>query len=172
VVVFNSLSHRRHELITVDAPTEVTAVIGPSGPSAPSSATAEGRAIFEADRARLRLPGLRPGGNPSPPPKGHRGRADARSLENDHLRIELDDQGLLSSIFDKSARRQVLAPGARGNRFQLHPDYPNFYDAWDIDRFAFDQVVDLDEVESVEVVEAGSRCGPASGSSAAFGDSA
>ena len=51
--------------------------------------------------------------------------------------------------------RQVLAPGERGNRFQLHPDYPNFFDAWDIDRFAFDQVVDLDEVESIDVVEHG-----------------
>ena len=59
------------------------------------------------------------------------------------------------SILDKAARRQVLAPGARGNRFQLHPDYPNFYDAWDIDRFAFDQVVDLDAVESIELEEAG-----------------
>ena len=49
----------------------------------------------------------------------------------------------------------MLAPGARGNRFQLHPDYPNFYDAWDIDRFALDQSVDLDEVESIELVEPG-----------------
>ncbi len=81
--------------------------------------------------------------------------ADRSRLENDYLRVELDDRGLLSSIFDKSAGRQVLAPGARGNRFQLHPDYPNFFDAWDIDRFAFDQVVDLDEVESVDLVEQG-----------------
>ena len=80
---------------------------------------------------------------------------DTASLENDRLRIELDDHGLLSSVFDKSAGREVLAPGASGNRFQLHPDYPNFYDAWDIDRFTFDQVVELDEVESIDVVERG-----------------
>ena len=81
--------------------------------------------------------------------------ADAGCLENEHLRIEIDEQGLLSSVLDKAAGRQVLAPGAGGNRFQLHPDYPNFYDAWDIDRFAFDQVEDLDDVESIEVVEHG-----------------
>jgi alpha-mannosidase len=80
---------------------------------------------------------------------------DDRSLENEHLRIEFDDQGLLTSIFDKSAHRQVLAPGQRGNRLQLHPDYPNFYDAWDIDRFAFDRWDDLDMVESIELVERG-----------------
>ena len=76
-------------------------------------------------------------------------------LENDHLRIELDEDGLLSSIYDKSAERQVLAPGGRGNLFQLHPDYPNFYDAWDIDRFTLEQSVDLVEVESVDLVEHG-----------------
>jgi alpha-mannosidase len=81
--------------------------------------------------------------------------ADDRVLENDRLRVELDDDGLLSSIFDKSASRQVLAGDSRGNRFQLHPDYPNFYDAWDIDRFALDQVVELDEVEAVDLVEQG-----------------
>ena len=80
---------------------------------------------------------------------------DERSLENDHLRVELDDHGLISSIFDKTAQRQVLAPDRRGNQFQLHPDYPNFYDAWDIDRFTFDQVTDLNDVTSIEVVEAG-----------------
>ena len=81
--------------------------------------------------------------------------ATPSSLENDHLRLELDDHGLVSSLYDKSAGRQVLAPEARGNRFQLHPDYPNFYDAWDIDRFALDRSVDLDGVDSVEVVEPG-----------------
>jgi alpha-mannosidase len=85
----------------------------------------------------------------------HGPTVDTRSLENDHLRIELDDQGLLSSIFDKSARTPGARTRSRGNRFQLHPDYPNFFDAWDIDRFAFDQVVNLDEVESMEPVEQG-----------------
>jgi len=76
-------------------------------------------------------------------------------LENSLLRVELDDRGLLCSITDKVARREVLAPGTRGNLLQLHPDYPNFYDAWDIDRFTFDQAVDIDQVESVETVESG-----------------
>ncbi len=80
---------------------------------------------------------------------------DGRSLENDRLRLEIDDQGLISSIFDKTAERQVMAPGRRGNLFQLHPDYPNFFDAWDIDRFAFDQVIDINEVASIEAVDTG-----------------
>jgi len=153
VVVFNALSHPRRELVTLEAADEVTAAVGASGVATPVQRDEEGRAMFEATVPPFGyqvydLVGTAPAG-------GATVTADARSLENDHLRIELDDDGLLCSIFDKSARRQVLAPGARGNRFQLHPDYPNFFDAWDIDRFAFDQVVDLDDVESLDLVEPG-----------------
>ena len=88
----------------------------------------------------------------APPRRSPPARGCSRTIT---CRVELDDHGLLSSVLDKSAGRQVLAPGARGNRFQLHPDYPNFFDAWDIDRFTFDQVVDLDAVESLAVVEQG-----------------
>jgi len=153
VVVFNSLSHQRRELITVDAPVGVTAVVGTSGPARPLQRDSDGRAIFEATVAPcgyevydLVTAAATPHGAV---------RVDARTLENDHLRVELDDRGLLSSVLDKDAQRQVLAPGASGNLLQLHPDYPNFFDAWDIDRFSFDQMVPLDDVESVDVEEEG-----------------
>lgn len=67
----------------------------------------------------------------------------------------LDDHGLLTSVWDKRAGREVLAPGTRGNLFQLHPDYPNEYDAWDVDRFYLEQVSDLEGLDSLEVVERG-----------------
>jgi alpha-mannosidase len=153
VVMFNSLSHPRRELVTVDAADEVTAAVDTAGGLHPIQRDAEGRALFEVDvpPCGYQVYDLTTG---SPPDAGEVTMGTA-FLENQHLRVELDEQGLLSSIFDKGAARQVLAPGERGNRFQLHPDYPNFYDAWDIDRFAFDQVTNLDDVESVEVVEAG-----------------
>ena len=153
VVVFNSLSHGRRELVTIDAPAEMSAAIGASGVAGPVQRDHEGRAVFEVTvpACGYQVYDL-VAAHPSAP---SRVMADARSLENDHLRIEFDDQGLLSSVFDKSSGRQVLAPGARGNCLQLHPDYPNFFDAWDIDRFSFDQVVDLVDVDSVELVERG-----------------
>ena len=162
VVVFNSLSHPRTELVAVDAPDHITGAISPSGAASPVQRDPNGAAMFEATvpacgYAVYDLVSAIPAGTPTAVTAAARYgvTADPGSLENAHLRIELDGQGLLSSIFDKSARREVLAPGARGNRFQLHPDYPNFYDAWDIDRFSFDQVLDLDEVESVDLVEQG-----------------
>jgi alpha-mannosidase len=69
--------------------------------------------------------------------------------------VELDDRGLLCSITDKVARREVLAPGTRGNLLQLHPDYPNFFDAWDIDAWYRRHVEEVTGVESIEVVESG-----------------
>jgi alpha-mannosidase len=153
VVVFNPLSHPRTELVSVEAPHDLTAALGPSGAPGPVQRDPEGRAVFEVTvpPCGYQLYDLVPAD--TAPVGGV--TAGPRSLENEHLRVDLDDQGLVSSIVDKAAGRQVLAPGERGNRFQLHPDYPNFYDAWDIDRFTFDQVVDLDDVESVEVVEHG-----------------
>ena len=153
VVVFNSLSHPRRELVSCPVSSAVSAAIDESGGAGPVQYDAEGLAVFEATvpACGYRVYDLVVAEHVAPAGV----EADSRSLENVHLRVELDDQGLLSSVFDKSARRQVLAPGTLGNRFQLHPDYPNFFDAWDIDRFAFDQVVDLDDVESVDLVERG-----------------
>jgi len=153
LVVFNSLSHDRREVITVEVPADATAVIDAAGTLGPIQRHDDGRAVFEAavPACGYQVYGL-VNANAAPIDGV---RADRGSLENEFLRIELDDQGLLRSIFDKSAGRQVLTPEGRGNCLQLHPDYPNFYDAWDIDRFAFDQVSDVVELESVELEERG-----------------
>jgi alpha-mannosidase len=153
VVVFNSLSHPRTELLTVDAPDGLTAAVDASGRSGPVQRDLEGRAVIEATVPACGYAVYDLVGAQSAAPD--RVTVDPRSLENEHLRIELDDRGHVSSIFDKAASREVLAPGAPGNRFELHPDYPNFFDAWDIDRFSLDQGRTLDDVESVKVVEAG-----------------
>ena len=49
----------------------------------------------------------------------------------------------------------MLADGARGNLLQLHPDYPNFFDAWDIDAWYRHKVVDLADVDAIDVTESG-----------------
>ncbi len=77
--------------------------------------------------------------------------ADGRAMENEVLRVEWDEQGLLTSIWDKEARRQVLADGARGNLLQIHPDNPARWDAWDIDLSYRDSATDLVELTAQEV---------------------
>ena len=69
------------------------------------------------------------------------------------VRIEWDQDGLLTSVWDLELHREVLADGRRGNLFQLHEDHPKAFDAWDVDRSYLDRVEDLLAVDSIEVVE-------------------
>jgi alpha-mannosidase len=82
---------------------------------------------------------------------------DGWLLENDLLRVRVDNQGLITSVFDLAAEREVLAPGSVGNLLQLHPDTPVLFDAWDIDQYYRNTSTDLVEAFSVEVADGGVR---------------
>ena len=56
-----------------------------------------------------------------------------RVMENGLLRVTWDGDGLLTSIWDKEANREVVTSGSRGNLLQLHEDNPKNWDAWDVD---------------------------------------
>jgi len=86
-------------------------------------------------------------------------RADQRSLDNGLVRVEFDEDGLISAITDLVADRPALAPGRRGNLLRLHADLPNEWDAWDVDRHYRHQYVDLTAVESITLVEDGPLTG-------------
>lgn len=75
-------------------------------------------------------------------------------LQNAFIRLHLNAEGLITSLRDLEANREVIAPGAEGNLFQLHTDKPNKWDAWDIDLFYKETCTDLRAAESVEIVEA------------------
>ncbi|MET7367461.1 glycoside hydrolase family 38 C-terminal domain-containing protein [Streptomyces sp. NPDC005566] len=76
-------------------------------------------------------------------------------LDNGLLRVAVDRDGLISSVRDLVADRDVLVPGHRANLLQLHPDHPNHWDAWDIDRHYRRSRTDLTDADSVETVETG-----------------
>ena len=72
-------------------------------------------------------------------------------LEHETLKVTIDADGLIASIWDKVAGREVIPPGQRGNLLQLHQDFPNAWDAWDVDPFYRNNVVDLTAADRVEV---------------------
>jgi alpha-mannosidase len=72
-------------------------------------------------------------------------------LDNGRLRVAIDPRGVLTSIRD--GEREVLAPGSAANLLQLHPDTPNFYDAWDIDAFYRNVSVDLVDDATLSTVD-------------------
>jgi alpha-mannosidase len=74
-------------------------------------------------------------------------------MDNGILRVEWDDAGLLRSVRHHATGREALAPGAAGNLLQLLHDHPREWDAWDIDRDAFVDPVDVTDAEEVSLVE-------------------
>ena len=70
-------------------------------------------------------------------------------LDNGLLRVRLDDDGVIRSIRDLTADREVLAPGGAANLLQIHPDVPIKWDAWDLDRFYRNKRADLTSTDEV-----------------------
>ena len=120
-VVFNAASRDRRELVALEVDGEPKFV--------PVEVPACGYLAIDADAVMQSAPAV---------------TVSDRSLENELLRVTWDDDGLLTSVFDKEHDREVLAPGARGNVFQLHDDNPKEFDAWNVDIDYLDHRVDLD----------------------------
>ena len=76
-------------------------------------------------------------------------------LENDLLRVEIDKNGDICRIYDKSNGREVLPEGALANQFQAFEDRPMRWDAWDIDIYYDDQMWLAEPAESIDVVDSG-----------------
>ncbi|MBC9712926.1 alpha-mannosidase [Streptomyces sp. TRM66268-LWL] len=100
--------------------------------------------------------GVAPGGADAPAVAGSvalSSRTDGGFvLDNGLLRVEIDARGLVVSAYDLEAARETLAPGAAANLLQIHPDFPNMWDAWDVDEFYRNVVTDLTDVDAVRVV--------------------
>lgn len=81
--------------------------------------------------------------------KAEAGRAaEGLVLENDLVRYEFGADGTLLRAFDKEIGRPVLE-GGRGNLLSLYEDRPNQWDAWDVDIFYENQL--LENARSVSV---------------------
>ncbi|OLZ74204.1 alpha-mannosidase [Streptomyces sp. IMTB 2501] len=76
-------------------------------------------------------------------------------LANGLLRVEIDALGLIVSAYDIQADRETIAPGKAAGLLQLHQDFPNMWDAWDVDEFYRNTVTDLTGAESVQAGEDG-----------------
>ncbi|HEX9338016.1 MAG TPA: glycoside hydrolase family 38 C-terminal domain-containing protein, partial [Pseudonocardiaceae bacterium] len=74
-------------------------------------------------------------------------------LDNGLIRVRIDTDGLLASVRDLRADRELIAPGRRANLLQLHPDLPNQWDAWDVDAFYRNTVTDLVAADDVAVID-------------------
>uniref|UniRef100_A0AAU3GNU0 Glycosyl hydrolase-related protein n=1 Tax=Streptomyces sp. NBC_01401 TaxID=2903854 RepID=A0AAU3GNU0_9ACTN len=74
-------------------------------------------------------------------------------LDNGLLRVEIDARGLVVSAYDIGAERETVAPGQAANLLQIHPDFPNMWDAWDVDAFYRNTVTDLTDLDELTPIE-------------------
>ena len=98
------------------------------------------------------VPALSSGTSSEPRPLAL-GSHDVRgiTMENDELRVVLDDAGVIRSLVDTRSGREAIPPGGAASLLQLHPDHPVRWDAWDLDEHYRRTVTDLTEVESIVV---------------------
>ncbi|WP_225830192.1 glycoside hydrolase family 38 C-terminal domain-containing protein [Streptomyces sp. NK08204] len=73
-------------------------------------------------------------------------------LDNGLLRVVVDERGLVPSVRDLVSGRETIAPDKAANLLQIHPDFPNTWDAWDVDRFYRNTVTDLTDADEITVV--------------------
>ncbi len=86
-----------------------------------------------------------------------RGAASPKALvlENGRVRYEFAPDGGLIRAWDREAEREVLPAGARGNMLTLYEDRPNDWDAWDVDLFYENSVVEVVRARAAEQVSEG-----------------
>ncbi|WP_157001831.1 alpha-mannosidase [Agromyces laixinhei] len=70
-------------------------------------------------------------------------------LENSLVRVTISAEGLIVSAVDRATGREAVAAGSAANLLQLHQDFPNMWDAWDIDRYYRNRVTDLRSVVGI-----------------------
>lgn len=138
VVVYNPLNIARQDLVeaTVIFPSgapKAVRVYGPDGQEAPAQ-WENGKVVFLA-----RVPSVgyavfdvRPAAQPI---LNNMLRASDHSLENQRYRVQLDENGDISSIYDKKLDKQLLSAPLR---LAISTDIPRNYPAWNMD-FAQEQ---------------------------------
>lgn len=86
-------------------------------------------------------------------------------LDNGVVRVVIDRDGLIASMVDLAAGREVVPVGDRAGLLQLHRDTPTQWDAWDIDEHYRRTVTDLVAADLVEIDDAAVVVGRSFGNS-------
>jgi alpha-mannosidase len=152
IASYAQIAARLEDIIT----RAVTALSSPDGEQSGAQRTAV--AFNAAPYEQRGVPALGAGkvAAPSAPATVTTGAGGAGAvLENEFMRVELDADGHIVSLLDRGSGREVIPPGLLGNVLQLHPDFPNNWPAWDIDRFYRHSHRDIGASQPVTVVTDG-----------------
>jgi alpha-mannosidase len=152
LTVFNSLSWPRSCLIAL--PEGYDGATGTDGHALPAQ-DLDGDLLVEVTVPACGWTTVRAA--TTPPADVTQVTATERSLENEFLRVTLNDHGEISSIWDKEAGRE-LATGPC-NSLRMYKDVPTHWDAWDLDSMYALTPVALDEAAEISVIAQGPLVG-------------
>jgi len=80
-------------------------------------------------------------------------RSNDLVLENDLIRYEFDGKGTLRSSYDKQLEKEFMS--GDGNVLSLYEDRPNNWDAWDVDFFYRDALIETAEATQANSCSSG-----------------
>lgn len=76
--------------------------------------------------------------------------------ETRFYKMQFNERGEITSLYDKQNQREVVKAGERANRFHFYHDRPVIWDAWDIDSRYEEQPAGEAELLEKEIILAGS----------------
>ena len=136
VVIYNTLNIPREDVVEAavtfpGAMPKAVRVVGADGKDVPSQME-DGKVVFlaKAPSVGYSVYNVVPGAAGKPASSLH---VTANSLENDRYRVALNSDGDVSSVFDKSLKKELLSAPIR---LALSTDDPKQWPAWNMD---FDQ---------------------------------
>ena len=158
LIVFNQLSHDRSDLVFFDLPEgdEHIEVID-NGQSVLLQISCRQAAFYAKDIPAKGYKAFEIRKVEEVPAFSEPGelRVSPEILENRFFKIQLDADANIISLYDKINQREVLQAGQRANVLQAFEDKPPEYDAWEISIFYEEKMWEVNDVLSMEVIEAG-----------------
>ena len=161
IVVFNSLSFKRNDVVPVSLPEgfEAVELLDENGNSIPyQNIESDGGSqalVYVEDIPAMGYKSFRIREASKAQEQAATIQVERNRMENQFFRVDLDEKGTILSLYDKTNQRQVLMENERGNRILAFEDRPMNYDNWDIDIYYQEKMWEVDEVQSIEVVESG-----------------
>jgi alpha-mannosidase len=80
---------------------------------------------------------------------------ETHEISNKFFKVKFDDAMNIESIYDRQSGREVLKAGQKANVLQAFEDRPHNFDAWEIKMYYQEKMWEINDVESVEIIERG-----------------
>ena len=154
IAVWNFLGSETTGITTGNVTGSYTALVDADGNSVKATACEnDGKTVFTFEAANVPAMGVKIYTAINADTAAVSYGATVQVLENDHLRLTLDANGNIASLYDKHADREAFSKEAPSNLLTIFEDIPHGESAWNIDFEYMNHYWTLDKAESVELIE-------------------